>query len=471
MKLASRALLAAAERAAAAGQRPALLVWRRLAAAEDPALVTVAVLRGLDAAIALAERGVLVELAARWPSAGDGAEEGVFSALRALWAAGFEQEAAALAKAEAVRRPSARAFYDLGMCGLPPADAIAAFREAQIRAEREGDRALARAAKLRELVLRFGVPAEREAVAQEASALDATDASEGETLALARILLSHGSRFVRARAIGLLDPIASAGGARSRRALAILAAHVDHFGDHLSSLELERARAVLAREGLASFGAARTILAPGNRFTDAGDDGAMRSVLRAAAEQEPELRPLHARAEDLVSGRFEAHRAAASAALEDRVLDAAFALRDEAWPLAVARLEQLCGAVARASFVGAGAWAVADHALAVSSAEVREVGASLVFALLERGDAVALPARGWLPLSRRLLEGGREELGLQLLRRAHALREPGAADALGDALRRSAYRHADAKRPADRLKALERLREARALLRRDGASR
>ena len=313
---------------------------------------------------------------------------------------------------------------------------------------------------------------------EEAKKVTVAEASRAERLVLARVLLRSPSRFARTSAIDLLDALvtASASGAPDKlgqRALVLAARHADDLADDLTPLEVDRLVALFSREPIAKQvvrvrDAVRAIDRLARAKTTKGDAD-FESALADAARSDPELSVLHARARDILRGRFEP--AIASASLIDgpvlgagthplwtAMLDAVVALRDSAWPRAANAVRWLAEAAERGERMPPPLWTIAQTALGTDDAEVRGVTGRLVAAMMK--STTAAPPRGWLGLAHALGACGMNELATTARRSAALAKEPGAVEALALALTRMGWQLAES---GDRARAIERLREARAL--------
>jgi hypothetical protein len=245
------------------------------------------------------------------------------------------------------------------------------------------------------------------------------------------------------------------------------------MGEDLTALEADRLLALLSREPIAkeAAGAREAVraLARLARAKETRSDAELTAALDDAAVSDPELALLHARARDILGGRFEAHLggvppqerplvASAAYPIWTALLDAAVAMRDAAWARAARAVLHLAEAAERGERAPPTLWTIAQAALGTDDAELRAAAGRLALAMLKATRAA--PPRGWLCLAHALAVAGMEEQAT-LARRAAALaKEPGAVDALVVALTRSGWQLAAA---GDRAAAIARLREARAL--------
>lgn len=466
MRLAASVAIAAAERVErTGGPRAGLAVWRRLAdTATTVELRAAAILAGLRCAASLRDLEALANLSRLWETVDEGVwERPLFAVCKELSRTGLHVPATDLAASEVRRMRTARGLYLYARCLDVAGDAraAAAFEEAAERAAREGAADVEHASRVRRAVCLARVKETAAAAIEEAKRVDAAAASPREKLALARVLLGAGSRFVRASALGLLDDlVAGPDAALRRRALVVAATFADDRADAVTPLEMDRLLAIFAREPVAKDAArAHEALRASHRLASARDDDAFEAALSEAARTLPDLEPLHRRARDILAGRFEPRDAPPSPGPWGAILDVVAALRDEAWPRAVDALRRLAEAAERRERLPPQAFGVAQQALATDAADVRGAAGRLVAALVAEG---AVPPRGWIGLANALSAAEMESLAETARRRAAIAREPGAADALGLALTRAAWRSFA---EGDRARAIARLREAKALAR------
>lgn len=483
MGLASSVAIAAAERVErTGGPRAGLAVWRTVAEnAVDPSVKAAALLAAFQCALELRDGAVLVALAPEWERIQAGIHDDVFDRVRSAALLGFVREATVLARAEASRHRSARSLHAFARClelsgDLAHAEAVLA--EATARAEQEGSGVVASAARLRRAVILARAPERMREALEEARRVDGAQTPLRDRLALAGLLLRSPSRFVRAGAIDLLDPLVSGEDERlADLALDRLAAHADDAGDELTPMEADRLLALFARpsvekraararnalEVVAAFARARAAPAPAR-------DEAVARAIALAAGFDPGLAALHARARDFATGRYEAHAAArfevpatrssAEEALRDAwtvVLDLAFAMRDAARPRAVLLLRSLRERGARG--IPVQVWTPLVTALLDEDRELREAAIALAEVLLAPASRRA-PPRGWREIAEALARTGRDDLAEHARRASVSVGEPGAAEALATTLTRTAWALA---RAGERSRARALLQEARAL--------
>lgn len=488
MSLAADVAVGAAERLErSAGPGPGLKVWRRLAAnAASDELRGRAILGGMRCAIAIRDLGAIRDLSLLWQTVetvDTALWDGVFAACKELRRAGLGVCATDLACSEIKRARTVRGLHAYARCLDVAGDprATAAFADALAAAESEGSTRYARVSRIRHVAW-LGRSAETLGAAlEEAKRVVIADVTPAERLVIARVLLRSPSRFARASAIGMLDdvvgtagPSAGAGAmSLARRALALAARHADDMNDELTPLEVDRLLALFSREPFAKeLTRARDVLRAIDRLARANEkksDVEMEAALADAARVDPELELLHRRARDILGGRFEPHEASSTSSdpagyHEARhpqwtaLLDAVVAMRDEAWPRAASALRRLAELAERGQRLPPHAWTTAQAALGTNDTEVRAVAGRLVGAMMK--TTTAAPPRGWLGLAQALALVGMEELATTARRSAAVAKEPGAADALALMLTRSGWQLA---LTGERSKALDRLREARAL--------
>lgn len=506
MSVAASVALAVAERVErAVGTRAGLAAYRALVDnAADDELRGRAILAALRCAVALRDAEAVAGLTAAWSSIERGVwDEAIATVCKALVRTSLIAEAVTLAGAEVARHPSARALYLHARClelaldrAAPPVGAARtsssterdvlrvrttdAFAAAASRAIQEGHAAIARAARVRRathLACRWET---LEAAIDEAKSVEPTGASAVEICALARVLLLSPSRFVRAGAIASLGGVIASVGAEdgSARAasvafgaLAIAAGHADAMGAALSPLELDRLLAMLGSGPIARvFPRAAGALRATAAIDSSRDDGALAAALAKSLDAEIGLASVHARARDIVRGRFEPSPLASGpsprevpvvAAAWPMILDVAVALRDKAPARAALALRALGERASRGEPMPRQALGIAARVLSESteSPELRDAAVDFFAALLRRPSASAPPA-GWLVLAPLFARADREDLA-DLARRAAAVaREPGAAAALALVLTRSAWQLAE---QGERRAAIAKLREAKAL--------
>ncbi len=439
---------------AVAGPKAGLAVWRKLADASTGVLRGRALLGALRCAVALRDHVALAALADLWATVDSGIFSDALSPLvKRMASDGMLVPATRLAASEVKRFPSARAHYVYARCLDVAGDARAAeaFQATLVRADVEGACELARTARVRVAVWLSRSRDSLEAALEEARLLDGAALEGAERRAIARVLLRSPSRFERAGAIALLEPLVLSGDAR---AMLLVAEHLDDAGDGLSSLEAERAVAVLGRHP--SGARAREVARALARIADAGDlDGA----LAAAAALDPTLATLHECARSVLAGRWNDASVPASAANDTgAVLAAAAALRDRRSASAISAIRTLAEAQDRGERLSPAAWTIALAGLSCEEAEVWPTAGRLAASLLARASAV--PPRGFSGLARALAVRGMEELSVAAQRAAASAREPGAREALVLSLTRAGWREAE---KGERSRALASLRQAKAL--------
>jgi hypothetical protein len=133
-------------------------------------------------------------------------------------------------------------------------------------------------------------------------------------------------------------------------------------------------------------------------------------------------------------------------------------MRDEAWPRTAHALRCLAESAEHAGRLPPHVWTVAQAALGMGDAEVRGAAGRLVGALMK--TTTSSPPRGWLGLAQALAACGLDDLATTARRGAALANEAGASAALALALTRKGWQLAQ---DGDSAKAIERLREARAL--------
>jgi len=401
--------------------------------------------------------------------------DGVFAACKALARAGLGACATDLARSEVTRAKSCRGLYALARCLDVAGDphAIAAFADALALAEREGAAKLVNVCRIRRAAWLSRSADTLSAAIDEAKRVSISDATPAERLVVARVLLRSPSRFARASAIGLLDDLVTVGtvagapekaAVLARRALSVAAHHSDDMNDELTPLEADRLVALFSREPIAKeMERARAAVRATERLARAKekkDDAELEAALDDAARADPELAILHQRARDILRGRFEAYESSRTAAHPQwtALLDAVVAMRDEAWPRTAQALGRLAESAGRSERLPPHAWTVAQAALGTSDAEVRSVAGRLVAAMMK--STTSAPPRGWLGLAHALAACGLDDLATTARRGAALANEAGASEALALALTRKGWQLAQA---GDSARAIERLREARAL--------
>ena len=486
MSLTADVAIGAAERLErSAGPGPGLAVWRRLASnASGAALRGRAILGGLRCAIAVRDLGALRDLGLLWQTVDEGVWDGIFAVCKDLWRARLGVCAVELAHAEVKRLRTARALYMYARCLDVAGDsrAAGALQAALERAEKEGAKHLSHTCRVRRAAWLARSPETLTEAIEEAKRVSVAEATPGERLVLARVLLRSPSRFARTSAIGLLDDLVSpcAPGALSalaRRALVLAARHADDMADDLTPLELDRLLAIFGRESVAKEAApVRDALLAIDRLARAKDkksDAELEAALHEAGRSHPELAVLHGRARDILRGRFEpafvppslAERPVLGAGaypLWTAMLDVVVALRDRAWPRASHAVRWLSEAAERGERMPPQLWTIAQAALGTDDVEVRAVTGRLVAVMLRTTSAA--PPRGWLGLTQALAGCEMNELATLARRAAAVAKEPGAVDSLVLSLTRSGWQLAES---GERSRALERLREARTLASRE----
>lgn len=481
MSLTADVAVAAAERLErSTGPGPGLRVWRRLASnAASAELRGRAILGGLRCATAVRDLGAIRDLRLLWQTVDTVDEalwDGVFAACKELARADLGVCAADLAGSEIKRARTPRGLYVYARCLDVGNDARAtvAFGEALASAEREGATALARACRVRRAAwLARSAEGLSEAI-EEAKRVAPAEVTPAERLVLARVLLRSPSRFARASAIGLLDDLANAdpngndttpsSATLARAAMVLAARHADDMSDDLTPLEVDRLLALFSREKNAKdVVRVRDAIRAIDRLARAKEtksEAEFEAALADAARADPELAILHQRARDILRGRFEPHEASKTTLHPQwtALLDAVVAMRDSAWPRTANALRRLAESAERGERLPPHAWTVAQAALGTDDAEVRGVAGRLVIAMTK--TTTAAPPRGWLGLANALAICGMDDVATVARRSAALAKEAGAADALGLALTRSGWQLAMS---GDRARAIERLREAKAL--------
>lgn len=490
MSIAADVAIGAAERIErTAGAAAGLAVFRKLADSTGSAeLRGRAILGGIRCAVATADNTVVRELSELWAgldAVGEGVWDALFVTVKDVWRAGLGTCATELAYAEVRRSKTARALYAYARCLDVAGDprAAQAFADAITRGEAEGASPLVRACRVRRAAwLSRSADTLSDAI-EEAKRVVVAGATPNERLVVARVLLRAPSRFVRAGAIGILDDMVAAAGAEPksvppvgdhearRAALLVAARHADDMQDDLSSLESDRIVAMMSRELVAKDAArARDVVRAIDRLARAKEkksDADFDVAIDEAGRVDPELAMLHRRARDILRGRFEAHDGATNAAAATgpepharwtAMLDAVVAMRDSAWPRTANALRRLAELAERGERLPPHVWSVAQAALGADDEEVRGVAGRLVHAMVK--TTTSAPPRGWLGLAVVLTAAGMEDLATTMRRSAALAKEPGAAEALGVALTRSAWQLAAA---GERSRAIARLREARSV--------
>ena len=482
MSLAADVAVSAAERLErSAGPAPGLAVWRRLASnASGANLRARAILGGLRCAIAVRDLDAIRDLGLLWQTVDEGVWEGIFTTCKDLARAGLGTNAVELAYGEVKRLRTARALYTYARCLDVSGDprAASAFQEAHARATQEGATALAHTCSVRRAAWLARVPETVHDAIEEAKRVNVTSATLAEGLVLARVLLRSPSRFARTSAIGLLDDLVSscspgALDTLARRALVLAARHADDMADDLTPLELDRLLALFSREPIVKEAApVRDALRAIDCLARAKakrSDEEFEAALLDAGRSDPELAALHARARDILRGRFEP--ALPSAALAERpvvgaglhplwtaMLDVVVALRDRAWPRAAHALRWLSEATERGGRMPPSLWTIAQASLGSDDVEVRAVAGQVVAAMMKTTRAA--PPRGWLGLAQALALCEMNDLATVARRSAALAKEQGAVEALVLTLTRAGWQLAES---GELGRAMVVLREARAL--------
>jgi hypothetical protein len=477
MSVAGSVALAVAERVErTAGPRAGLVAWKALAQNSADAIVRgKALLAGLRCALVLRDVEALDVLTTQWETVSGGIwYDPITSLCTEMMRAKLSERAVALARAEASRHPTARALYCYARCLDIVRDqgAAGAFSEAIARSEKEGSKEIALASRVRrssilsESWLTLG-----EAI-DEASRVDLAQVPPASRLAVARVLLRSPSRFTRAAALGTLDDlVVSADPALAQRALAVVARWVDGSLAPLTPLELDRLLALFARERASKLAPrAREVVRAIDTISRAKDDAALVAALDEAGRVDPELVPLHARASDILGGRFEVPRESGgsppSAPRERRafrsaeLLDVVVAMRVRAPARAARALRSLVDAERAGEPLPPQVFDVAHAALEYDNSELRDIAAAFIEARLRHASRGA-PSRGFLALVETLAGLGLGDLANTARRAAVVAREPGASQSLGSFLAREGW---DLAKRGEREKAIEKLREAKTLL-------
>jgi hypothetical protein len=457
------------------GPRAGLVAWKALASkSSDPSVRGEALVAALRCALALRDRDAIGELTRLWETVNRGVwEDGIAELCKQMVRAQLLSEAVALAGAEARRHRTARSLYLYARCldvACDPA-AEAAFREVVQRALKEGADDVAAAARARRSVLLARSWMTVAEALEEARQVDLTKVSPQARLAVARVSLLSPSRFVRAAAIGALDELACGDDpALAARALSAAARFVDDAAETLTPLELDRLAALFGRERVVKVAPrALPVLRAIERIARA-NDADLEPALTEAANVEPSIEPILARARDIVRGRFEPTREVADepplaaearrAFRYEQILDVAVAMRDRAPARAARALRALAEAEEAGDRAPRELLAVAWSALVGEDAELRDVAARWFEARLSR-PAPGSPPGGLLVLADVLAALGRERASELARRAAVVTKEPGSAEALGTLLARAGWEHA---RSGARERAIAELREAKSLL-------
>ncbi len=456
------------------GPRAGLVAWKALAKkSSDPAVRGEALVAALRCALALRDRDTLGELTTLWETVDRGVwDDAIAELCKQMMRAQLVPEAVALAGAEARRHRTARSLYLHARCldvARDPAAAVA-FRDAVERAVKEGADDIAAAARARRSVLLARSWTTMAEALEEARQVDLAKVPPRTRLAIARVLLSSPSRFVRAGAIGTLDELASGEEpALAARALAVAARFVDDAGEALTPLELDRLVALFGRERVVKVAPrALPVLRAIERLVRASD-AELEPALAEAARVDPSIEPILVRAQDIVRGRFEPTRetgedpppaaGARHAYRLQQILDVAVAMRDRAPARAASALGALAEAEASGERAPRALLAVAWSALLDEDPELYDAAARWFEARLAR-PAPGAPPDGFLALADVLASRGRERASELARRAAVVSKEAGSAEVLGTLLARQGWEHA---RTGDRARAIEKLREAKAL--------
>jgi hypothetical protein len=477
MSVTGSVALAVAERVErTGGPRAGLVAWRTLASnSTDVEVRGKALLAALRCALQVRDDAALADLTKLWPSIETGVwETPVASLCQEMERAGMLASASSLAGADARRHRTARSLYLHARCLDVSRDEAAAemFREAIARAEKEGARDIERISRVRRAaILARSWDTLDEALA-EALRVDPKSVPPKSRLALARVLLRSPSRFVRAGAIGELDELATGEDiVLAEHALLLAAAWTDRAGDELTPLEADRLMALFGRERATKLAPrAKDIVRVLARIANASDDVELSTALDAASAVAPELAPLHARARDIVRGRYEApsleNAPPESADVRwifrwSQLLDVGAALRDRSNARAAHVLRLLASAKSAGEHLPNEILDVAQLALATDDADLRDAAVAIVASYLQSGPSTNRPRRGWVALADTLSSLGLGDLSVRARRAAALAREPGAAASLGTSLAREGWELA---RAGDRARAIRKLREAKALL-------
>lgn len=477
MSVAASVALAVAQRVErTGGPRAGLVAWKTLAGnATDGEVRGKAVLAALRCALALRDTSALAELTEQWTSVEGGVwDEAIASSCEALVRAGLLPCALELARAEALRHRTARSLYGFARCLDVARDASAAavFREAIARAEREGAREIELASRARRAAILARSWRTMSEALEEALRVEPAEVPPEARLAVLRVRLRSSSRFVRAAALGALDELVLADDEpHATRALTLAARWADDVGDTLTPLEADRLVALLGRARVVRVSPrAQDVARSLARLAASKDDASLAGALDDAARRDPELLPLHARARDILGGRFEAApleptppppagTAARRAFRWSEMLDVVVAMRDRAPARAARTLRALADAMEAGERLPPQVLGVAQVALAYDDAELRDAAARLIRARLERVAGGAPPC-GYAALADTLARVGMAELAAVARRAAVIANEPGASESLGTSLAREGWALAKA---GERAQAIDKLREAKAI--------
>lgn len=492
MSVASSVALALAARVErAGGPRAGLAAWRALSADYvDVELRAKALIAALGCAVALRDLEALGELSGRWERVDRGVWDMPIASLckemTRPTAVGepaepeLVQRAIALARAEVRRHRTGRSLYLYARCLELGSESSAAsiFCDAIERAEKEGSAEISASSRVRRAAILARSWSTMREAAEEARRVHLPRVTPASRIVVARVLLLSPSRFTRASALGTLDEIVRGEDARlAYQALMTAAQWADDMGDALTALELDRLIALFARaRATEASPGAETIARAIERIIRARGDE-LDSALEEAAKNAPpsavagpwRIGSLNARARDILGGRFEAPRDDVESAPADPalrrvyhhglVLDVVAAMRDRAPARAARALDTLVLAEEAGDRLPRELLAVAHAALVSDDAELREVAARFFDVRLSRVRPGA-PPRGFLALADALAACGKQDAASLARHAAVFAQEPGALESLGASLARSGWEHA---RSGDRTRAVEKLREARAL--------
>ncbi len=435
-----------------AGPKPALLAFKKLAmeltAFDGRGRATLGALR---CAAKLEDTEAIDGLSLWWRAITEGDFlADVTELVKELGRRRLFAQAAELAHAEVDRYLSAHALYLYARCletaGNAP-HALTTYAEAATRAKKEGHTDVAATASVRRVVLLAAAPETLPLALIDAAELVAARVEDEVKIALCTVLLASPSRFVRASALASLEEVAASTGPRTEDAVRIAARHVDALGDGLSSLEAERAMAVLKLwPNETARAAAMSRLASVQKVATA-KDGPREAALIAAAEADNETAEHLVRARAALSGAARGPSAplAANASSMLRAaalgLDAVIAMRDGHESDTARALGDASKLAIDLRPAPPPLWTAAHQALLFASATVRAEGLRLAEALLQTGTGA--PPRGYIAFAAALRGARRPDLALRALRAAYALREKDAADALVTALTTEAWAAAD----------------------------
>lgn len=439
MNLIDSMALAAAERVErAAGPKAGLVAYRALAtnvANLEPR--GRAILGALRCAVRISDLETVAAMTGWWRPIHEGAYlEEIITLVTALESAGHAKAATELAAAEVARFRTARALYLLGRCLERANDPAAGgvFAEAAQRGENEGAKALAASARVRRISQLSRAHESFSLAIEEAVAIDLTDAEPSDKLIVCRVRLRSPSRFVRAGALAILEDLAKGLDLPlAETAMLLGAAHADDYAEELTPLEVDRVTTLLRHW-------------PIETERDA-------ALARLTAVAKIALFP---ESEEAV---LEASKLGTPPALASLGLDALLALRTEKSSEASAPLMKATNLVREAPSIPSPVWRSAELGLASDSVIVRDDAARLSDALL--AEPRNGPPGGFILLARALAQAGFPDLALRAFRAAHAGREPGAREALAQALIARGWKLADAARKEE---AIRDLREAKRLL-------